>query len=292
MSASDHPSWVYREARIGRILVAVLVGAAMTSCAGIEQTRRPTLQPSTPTPTPTASLAVVIDAPRDGISTHERTALVRGHLTGVPAGGATLVTMRVNRRRFLIDPRGGRFRVRVVLEVGRNRIGADAEFFGLDEIDQPPLAKATASPVDVTRNPGRGTVRLDRATALWVAEGHRDVYWVCGESDDCLAEPLCVQVSTSRVDCPVKTRFEPDDATVCGVVIGVRLQGRRLYSFSYACSGRWRANPRIFVHPDVQLAGRRYRVDEKNAPWLEDEVNQRNRYGIPRIDAFRDVFIP
>jgi hypothetical protein len=274
------------------LLLSVVVVAATTSCGTIEQAAVKTVQTPTTTPIPVPSPAVTLGPPRDGASTRDRTALIHGRLTGVPAGGGALVTMRVNRRRFVVEPNGRRFAVRVALELGRNRIGAVAEFFGRDDDVDDPRATARATPVHVTRERGPDTGRLDRATALWVAESHNDVYWLCGEADECLAEPFCVEVSARRVDCPVRSRFQPGDPVVCGVVISVQLRGRRLFSYGYGCRGRWQADRRIFVRADIQRAGRRYRLDEKDAPWLADEVSQRNRYGVPRIDSARDVFIP
>ena len=42
----------------------------------------------------------------------------------------------------------------------------------------------------------------------------------------------------------------------------------------------------------IQRAGRRYRVNEREADWFVEEINEPNRYGITRFDVVRDLFIP
>jgi hypothetical protein len=42
----------------------------------------------------------------------------------------------------------------------------------------------------------------------------------------------------------------------------------------------------------VYRRGRQFRIDQRGAPWLREEVNQPNRYGVPRFDVDRDVFLP
>lgn len=297
MKASDCRIRFIRDTSIVRLLLVALVPTLVTTACAAAERRLPASVHQTPpiTPTPTASPTptpfVTIDAPRGGTSTRERTARVRGRFTAAPRGGHALVTVNVNRRRVVLYPSGSRFTVRVVLELGRNQISAVAEIYRSDDDDEPE-AIATSPPVGLTRKRGPDTGRLDLATGLWVAESHRDVYWLCGEADGCLAEPFCVRVAARRVDCPVKSRFQPRKPVVCGVVISVQLRGQRVYYYSYSCAGGWQPNRRVFVRPAIQRTGRRYRVDEKDAPWLEDEINDRNRYGIPRLDVVRDLFIP
>jgi len=100
-----------------------------------------------------------------------------------------------------------------------------------------------------------------------------------------------VRVSATRVDCPAKSRFQPHDPVCCGVVVAVHVRGPRLYSYTYRCDGRWR-DPGAFVQPAIMRPRRRYRINEDEADWLVYEINERNRYGIPRFGVKRDEFIP
>jgi len=220
---------------------------------------------------------------------------------GKPEAGATVVTLTVNGRRTEVYATGGRFRDRVVLNAGRNRISASAEvmFFDmpLPGEEEPgetrdSIFTGPSEPVHVTRRPDRTFGRLDLATALLVAEGHSDVYWLCGEADGCLRQQVCVRVGERRVDCPVRYRFKDGEPITCGVVISVHLRGRRLFSYSYGCRGRWSAQHNRFVRRDIYRKGRQYRIDERGAPWVRSEMTDANRYGIPRFDIDRDVFIP
>jgi hypothetical protein len=177
-----------------------------------------------------------------------------------------------------------------VLEPGVNRISATAEIYGPgDDLDPVTI---TSAPVDIRRVRGPDTGVLNLATALWVADSSSDVYWLCGETADyCLARPVCVRLGSSRIDCPVESQYM-DEPRICGVVISVQLRGRRVYSYPYACGGRWHKNSRQFVRRDMRRAGRRYRVNERESYWLIEEINELNRYGLPRFDVVRDLFIP
>jgi hypothetical protein len=190
--------------------------------------------------------------------------------------------------------RGSRFRTTVVLGLGVNRITVKAEVYGPsdddEEIGDPVVVKG--EPVTVRRVRGPGTGQLNLATAYWAAEDSEDVYWLCGEADFCSADPVCVRLSSARIDCPVKSRFQPDRPLICGVVMSIRLRGRRVLTSSYRCRGRWHANSRAFVQPWLAPNGELLRVDERHAPWLAEEINEPNRYGIPRFDVRRDLFIP
>jgi len=280
---------VARKPRLARHAATLVVAVALASCgselpsAGDERQTQP--QPTaTPTPTP----ALVLDLPA---STRERTVLVRGQASGVPTGGGIAVELRVNGRRFATSAERDHFRLRVTLEPGSNRITAAAELFGPDEEASTPVATVRASPARITRSRGAHDGVLNRATALWVAQGHENVYALCGEADDCVAAPSCVQMTRTRVDCPVRSQFQSTEPVVCGAVISVQVRERRLYSSAYPCGNPWRWNRRVFVREDV-WADRRYRLNERRSPWLAEEVNEPNRYGLPRIDAARDVFIP
>jgi hypothetical protein len=172
-----------------------------------------------------------------------------------------------------------------------NRITATAEVHPPLEQEDAPTTVTRAS-VAVTRVRGSDTGPLNLATALWVAADHREVYWICGEGDGCSVRPVCVRISRVRIDCPVAAQVSPRRPRVCGTVISVHLRGRRIFSYPYRCEGAWRGNSRSFVRACVQRIGRRYRIDERQAEWLASEVNDPNRYGVPRFDARRDVFIP
>jgi hypothetical protein len=258
--------------------------AALSTREGNEVATRTPARMVTATPAP----AVVIETPVDGQITLDRTAVVSGHAPPAPRGGATLTSVLVNGREFdVAGERGGGFTVPVTLALGANTLVATSE------LDVPGGGERNlkSASVVLTRKPGPTTGELDRATALWVAEDSSAVYWLCGEADACLAEPYCVRVSATRVDCPAKSRFQPGDPVRCGVVVAVHVQGPRLYSYAYPCKGRWR-DPGAFVQPAIVRTGRRYHVDEDEADWLVYEINERNRYGIPRFDVKRDEFLP
>ena len=163
----------------------------------------------------------------------------------------------------------------VTLALGANTITATSELDGSDGSKR----NFTSASAVLIRDPGPTTGTLDRATALWVAEDSSAVYWLCGEADECLAQPSCVRVSAVRVDCPTKSRFQPGAPTICGVVVAVHVQGPRLYSYEDPCTGRWR-DPVAFVQPAIVRTGRRYRIDEDQADWLLYEINERNRMHI------------
>jgi hypothetical protein len=99
-------------------------------------------------------------------------------------------------------------------------------------------------------------------------------------------------LTAARIDCPVESRFQPDRPLICGVVMSVHLRGRRVHFYSYGCGGRWHHNSRSFVRARIQRTGWRFRVDERGADWLSEEINEPNRYGLPRFDVIRDLFIP
>jgi hypothetical protein len=239
---------------------------------------------------PPAVPSITITSPEEGARTNKRTAVVTGEAPVTPRGGEVAITVSVNGRPVDIDAHGGRFRVTVVLELGVNRISANAEVYGPDD-DLDPVTAASAA-VQITRVRGPDTGVLNLATALWVADKSSEVYWLCGETADyCPARPVCVRLSSSRIDCPVESQYATEPR-ICGVVISVHLRGRRVYSYPYRCGGRWHRNSRDFVRPDIQRKGRRYRVNEREADWFIEEINEPNRYGIPRFDVVRDLFIP
>jgi Glucodextranase, domain B len=268
--------------RASRTRLAVAVAVILVSSHAVSA---PSQARQSPLP------AVTIDSPRDREKTNERTAVVMGRAPVAPPGGEVSVTVTVNGRPVDVEPRRERFRVAVVLELGVNRISANADIYGPGTDDMEP-ATVTAQPIEVTRVRGPDTGVLNLATALWVANDSRDVYWLCGEADGCLADPVCIRMGRSRVDCPVKSQYQPDEPQICGVVVSVQVRARRVYSYSYRCEGRWHRNSRRFVRPEIQRAGRRYRVNEHESDWFIEEVNERNSYGLPRFDVVRDRFIP
>jgi hypothetical protein len=222
--------------------------------------------------------------------------VVTGRAPATPSDGFTVVTLTVNRRPVEVIAERGRFRGRVVLSLGRNRITAAAvlEVFDVDHprASPAPVAGPPSAPVRVQRRRGPGSGRLDLATALLVAHDHRSVYWLCGEADGCLKEPFCVRVTALRVDCAYRWRFESGDPVTCGLVVSVYRRANRLYSYFYRCTGRWNANVSRFIRPDIERAGRRYRIDERDADSIRLEINDPNRDGTPRFDVDHDVFIP
>jgi hypothetical protein len=99
------------------------------------------------------------------------------------------------------------------------------------------------------------------------------------------------RLGTPRGVCPVKSRFQLGEPVECGVVVSVQLRRLHVHSYSYRCGGRWRPDVRRFVRPGITRVGRRYRIDVDDAPWLVDEINAPNRYGVPRFDLNRNQFI-
>jgi hypothetical protein len=195
----------------------------------------------------------------------------------------------VNRRPVEVAPRRGTYRIEVALALGRNAISAKAQIYDAKGTE---IGATASAVIAVMRAPGAGTGTLDRATAYLTAGYSDDVYSLCGESEDCGSEPHCFEVGPRRVDCPVATATNDDQISRCYIVISVRLRGRRVYFGSYDCQGRFNPNPRRLVRRDVYRRGRQFRIDQREAPWLREEMNEPNRYGVPRFDVDRDVFLP
>jgi hypothetical protein len=239
--------------------------------------------------------SVTIESPVDGTNTSARSTLVLGSAPDTPRGGAVSLTLTVNRRPVDLEVRGGRYRTEVALELGRNDLAAKAEIFDSGDDEHP--TTITSGPTAVTRTsvPRDGTGTLDLATGSMVAEWSDYVYWICGEGDCGTSKPRCFQIGPRRVDCPVGY-YGPEGnspAALCALVITVHLRDRRVYYASYGCRGRrLNPNPQRFVRRGVYRRGRQFRVDEAEAPGLRAEINQPNRYGVPRFDVDSDLFLP
>ena len=183
----------------------------------------------------------------------------------------------------------------IVLEVGRNEVSAEARIWdSWKNIDKPPTTIVSSAPIVVTRTPvaGDGTGTLDLATSLFVADGYRQVYWLCGEADDCSIKLRCFAVTSRRVDCPAVSHWVGERGWRCGVVVTVRLRRDRINFAGYRCRGRAKGDFQRFVRRGIWRKGRRFTVDVKDTPWLRSEIDDRNRYGVPRFDIDRNVFIP
>jgi hypothetical protein len=240
---------------------------------------------------------ITVEVPRDGTQTSERTIMVSGISPARRKDPGYVVRhIYVNGRRALIhNRRDGRYRREVVLGVGPNVITARARIYRSWRQDRP-TAVVRSTPVVVHRSPvpGDGTGALDLATSYLVTEASDDVYWLCGESEDCQTRPVCVVLSESRADCPVGNRMWNRGwrAWQCGVVVTVRLRGDQVRSGDYPCGGRWQRDPRRHIRPETEPRLRRFTVDEKGAPWLRDEYADPGPHGLPRFDVVRDVFVP
>jgi hypothetical protein len=241
------------------------------------------------TTSPRTQANVTIDAPSDGSRTTARSIVVTGTSPAVPRGGDALVTVTVNRRPVDVAPRRGTYRIEVALELGRNAISAKGQIYNAEGTE---IGTTASGVIAVTRAPGAGTGVLDRATAYLAADSSDEVYSICGESEDCRREPHCFEVGPRRVDCPVGTTTYDEPISRCDIVLTVRLRGPRVYFGNYGCRGKLNPNPRRLVRRDVYRSGRRFRIDEREAPWLREEANEPNRYGVPRFDVDRDVFLP
>jgi hypothetical protein len=236
--------------------------------------------------------SATIDWPGDGLSTAGRTVVVSG--AGIPGADPDdeIVTLRVNRRPIDATPGStNRYRVSVVLDLGVNRITLKAETYRGDDFSKP-TASAAAGPVVVTRTPGAQTGVLDLATAYLVTEWSDDFYWLCGESEDCGRQTVCLSAGRRRVDCVVGTFSFEDSVRRCALVMSVRLRGPRVFFAPYGCAGRLKPNVRRHLRPDVFRIGKRFRIDDARDEYERADVNDSSRYGVPRFDIDRDVFVP
>jgi hypothetical protein len=251
-------------------------------------------QPSTSGQSPATS--VTIDFPVDGSNTSARSTLVMGTAPAAREGGEVGVTVTVNRRPVDLDLRGNTYRTEVALELGRNELTATVEIYAPSDAQHPTVITSAPSVVTRTSVPGDGTGTLDLATASLIADWSDYVYWLCGENDECgTTKPRCFQVGPRRVDCPVGDYGLAGNSPValCALVITVHLRDRRLYYASYGCRARrLNPNPQRFVRRSVYRRGRHFGVDEAEAPHLRQEINQPNRYGVPRFDVDKDLFLP
>jgi hypothetical protein len=233
---------------------------------------------------------VTIDAPSAGLVTSARTVTVAGRAPAQQRGQLLAVRVKVNGRPVLAKASRSGYKTVVALTPGENTLTATAEATDADIADDPKTI-AESQPVRVIRQrtPGDNTGTLDRATAYLVTEYSDAAYWQCGESDDCHTDPACFALSTSRVDCPVATRDRARHKTKCGFVMTVRLRGTRLFYSSYGCRSRRWKRPRRHVREELYRRGRQFRL---GSPIGQEDAGAPNRYGAPRFDVARDVFLP
>jgi hypothetical protein len=232
-----------------------------------------------------------IGAPPNRSSTTARSVVVRGTAPVAPKGIESLVTATVNGRRFFFPagadrrPKGAAYRRDVTLDLGVNTVSATTEFFADAGSGVGPCAT-----IAITRTPGRGTGTLDRATAYLVTEFSDAAY--CGE-EGCGAQWRCFVVGPHRVDCPIGFITDSDPVYRCVDVMTVRLRRRAVYYGTYGCPyRRLYPTPRRFVRRAVHRHGRRLTFRGADNESLRDEAIDPNRYGVPRIDASRDEFVP
>jgi hypothetical protein len=281
-------------ASVAWVAAAVAIAAWIIAVAlGTDGAPQRVFGPSTSERVP--AMSVTIDSPVDGTSTSARSMLVTGRAPAAPRGGGVWVTVTVNGRPVRLEGQGDTYRAEVALELGGNELTAKAEIYTAHDEDPTTI---TSAPTAVARTsvPGDGTGTLDLATAAVIAEWSDYVYWLCGESDDCgTTKPRCFQVGPRRVDCPVGD-YGPaatSPVALCALVITVHLRDRHVYYASYGCRGRrLNPSPERFVRRTVYRRGRQFRVDEAEAPHLRQEINQPNRYGVPRFDVDSDRFLP
>jgi len=227
-----------------------------------------------------AGPAVTVDAPRDGSVTRARSTLVSGVAPVAPRGGYELLRVTVNGRATVPTYAPGRYGTEVALELGRNAISTQARLYG---ITGQRLGVVTSTTTVVTRRAGPGTGRLDPATAYLAAA--RIAARLCTGRTGCSSEASCFGVSPHRVDCPVARSTAAAPVTRCAVVVTVRLRADRVYLGTYGCTGRTGSQPRRFVRRGAGTARERVRV-------AANEATTENRYGVPRIDATTDRFLP
>ncbi len=226
--------------------------------------------------------ALTIDAPANGATTTARSVEVSGRAPIAPGGGYEIVTVRVDGRPVGPEYRQGGYRTEVALGVGRNAITSEARLFGANGQR---LGVLSSGPTVVTRRRDATTGDLDLATAYLVATASPAARGLCGHRRGCVTQPSCFAVGPHRADCPVARSTAAAPITRCAVVVTVRLRGTRVLSGSYGCSGRTGSRPQRFVRPGAGSAERRFRTDAAGA-------TTPNPYGVPRIDAHGDTFIP
>jgi hypothetical protein len=186
--------------------------------------------------------------------------------------------------------------VPVALEVGPNEIVVRRNTYR--EWGDPPATSSSPLVVHVTRvpSPGDDTGVLDLATAHFFSGYGEGRYEVCGEVDGCATDTRCFALGPRRVDCPVfNYSVGEDHVRRCALVATVRLRGEHIHHDTYPCRGRLRPDARRFVRAAFWSRGVRLRPEgsgHETHEWFRAETNNPNRYGPPRFDVDRDVFLP
>jgi hypothetical protein len=233
--------------------------------------------------------ALTVDSPADGATTSARTIVVQGTAPAPPRGDETEVVVTVGDRPVLLATAPPSFRIPVALALGHNDLDLRADIYGRDDDDPAMVLRAHAA-VTRVQAAGDATGTLDRATAYLAADLDGDVYELCMEA--CAAEPHCFSLGPRRVDCPVSVPSLSRRPATCGLVLTVRLRGRRVYVGEYACRGRFRPDPRRFIRREVYRRGRRFTVAPTRDELELSELDAANRYGVPRFDAHTNLFVP
>jgi hypothetical protein len=226
--------------------------------------------------------ALTIGAPADGTTTSARSVEVAGRAPAAPLGGYEVITIRVNGRPVQPTYVAGGYRGEAALELGRNELVTEARLFGAGA---QPLGALSTRATTVTRRPGEDTGDLDRATAFLVATTNAAGARVCARQDGCLADAYCFSVGRHRTDCPVGRSTTTAPVSTCRVVIAVRVRARRVTWSAYRCRGPMSPRPERLIRRAAAGVRHRFRTDAAHA-------GAPNRYGIPRLDAARDEFLP
>jgi hypothetical protein len=130
---------------------------------------------------------------------------------------------------------------------------------------------------------------LDFATAAFVADFTDEAGELCGEEDCDYGTKRCFRNANRRVDCVVGFIWS-GGRWMCGLVVTVVLRGIKVYEGSYnECEGeRLRPITRSrFIRPRRHPKLARFRA---GIDWPAQD--ERNRYGVPRYDTKRDVYLP
>jgi hypothetical protein len=250
---------------------------------------------------PTRAVAVTrvtIESPVNGTDINARTVVVSGRAREPRTRDHVERWLIVNGRRVEIRvKRDGSYHREVILDVGRNTIIVKSRVSWSRRGN--PEKRVRSARVTVTRTPiaGDDMGTLDLATASSSPTGAAACTGFCGESDDCITRVACFPLTATRVDCPAGSREwagEGWGAWQCGFVMSVTLreESQQLHYGRYGCEGDWKPDPQRFVQAAAQMPARRFSINERRSPWVRQEVLDRNRYGLPRFDVERDLYIP
>ena len=225
---------------------------------------------------------LTIGTPADGTTTSARSVVVAGRAPAAPLGGYEIITTRVNGRPVQPAYVAGGYRGEAALAVGRNELVTEARLYGAGGQSLGTLVTRVTS---VSRRRAADTGVLDRATAFLVATASTAGARVCAGQDGCLADAYCFAVGPHRTDCPVGRSTTATPVSTCRVVIAVRVRARRVTWSAYRCRGALSPRPERLVRRAAAGARHRFRTDAVHA-------GSPNHYGIPRLDAAEDEFLP